>query len=221
VTRRNFIFTAATAAAAGRSSPPARVLVPIHRVMDSRARCSPEQLHHFWSSIWPETVRNFSGGGIGLQTTDGPGEVRRSPADNPIFVGLRRGAINLVLTGHIPMKWDNGRALAGVTTIHDGYHVCLVALQYAHGNQIPFLSVNTCVHELLHALLQDVFVRRPAWYQTDGREFRIDCYATGLWLFHNGAAIRQSAQTYLDRLRAADAARVGMLDGGQFGHTVK
>ena len=130
--------------------------------MDSRARCTPEQLHHFWSDIWPEAVRNFSGGGIGLQTTDGPGEVRRSPGDRPIFVGLRRGVINLVLTDHIPMKWDNGRALAGVTTIQDGYHVCLIALRYAHGNQVPFLSVNTCVHELLHALLQDVFVRRPS-----------------------------------------------------------
>ena len=171
--------------------------------MDSRARCTPEQLHHFWSSIWPEAVRNFSQGGIGLQTTDGPGEIRRSPGDTPIFIGLRRGAINLVLTGYIPMKWDNGRALAGVTTIHDGYHVCLIALRYAHGDQAPFLSVNTCVHELLHALLQDVFVSRPKWYQTGGREFRIDWFATGLWLFHDGAAIRKSAQAYLGRLRSA------------------
>jgi hypothetical protein len=101
------------------------------------------------------------------------------------------------------MKWDNGRALAGVTTIHDGHHVCMLALRYAHGNQIPFLSVNTCVHELLHALLQDVFVSRPKWYQTGGREFRIDWFATGLWLFHDGAAIRKSAQAYLGRLRSA------------------
>ena len=206
MTRRHFIFTLA-AAGAGRSSPPARLLVPVHRVMDSRAQCPPEQLHHFWSSIWPEAVRNFSQGGIGLQTSDGPGEVRRSPGDKPIFIGLRRGAINLVLTGHIPMKWDNGRALAGVTTIYDDYHVCMVALRYAHGNQIPFLSVNTCVHELLHALLQDVFVSRPSWFQTGGREFRIDCYATGLWLFHEGATIRKSAQAYLGRLRSAMAAR--------------
>jgi hypothetical protein len=171
--------------------------------MDSGARCTPEQLHHFWSGIWPEAVRNFSQGGIGLQISDGPGGVRRSPGDRPFFVGLRRGAINLVLTDHIPMKWDSGRALAGVTTIHDGYHVCLIALQYAHGDQVPFLSVNTCVHELLHALLQDVFVTRPTWYQSGEREFRTDWYATGLWLFHDGAAIRQSAQAYLRRLRAA------------------
>jgi hypothetical protein len=104
------------------------------------------------------------------------------------------------------MKWDNGRALAGITTIQGGYHVCLIALQYAHGNQVPYLSVNTCVHELLHALMQDVFVRRPTWYQTGGREFRIDSYATGLWLFHDGAAIRKSAQAYLDRLRSSVAA---------------
>lgn len=199
MTRRHFIGT--LAAVPSRSNPPARLLVPVHRVMDSRAQCTPEQLHHFWWSIWPEAVRNFSQGGIGLQTSDGPGEVRRSPGDKPIFIGLRRGAINLVLTGHIPMKWDAGRALAGVTTIHDGYHVCLIALRYAHGDQVPLLSVNTCVHELLHALLQDVFVSRPKWYQTGGREFRIDWHATGLWLFHEGAAVRQSAQAYLRRLR--------------------
>ena len=204
MTRRQFIWTAA--AATGGSGGPARLLVPVHRVMDSRARCSPEQLRHFWYTVWPEAARDFSHGGMQLQTSDGPGEVRRSPGDQPIFVGLRRGVVNLVLTDHIPMKWDNGRALAGITTIQGGYHVCLIALQYAHGNQVPFLSVNTCVHELLHALMQDVFVRRPTWYQTGGREFRIDWYATGLWLFHDGAAIRKSAQAYLGRLRSAAVA---------------
>jgi hypothetical protein len=198
MTRRHFIGT--FAAAATPSTAPAQLVVPVHRVMDSRAQSSPEQLHHFWSVIWPEAARNFGRGGIRLQTTDGPGEVKRSPGDQPIFVGLRPHVINLVLTGYIPMKWDNGRALAGVTTIHDGYHVCLIALRYAHGDQVPFLSVNTCVHELLHVLLQDVFVHRPTWYQTGSREFRIDWYATQLLLFHNGADIRQSAQSYLKRL---------------------
>jgi hypothetical protein len=128
---------------------------------------------------------------------------RRTAADKPFFIGLRRGAINLVLTGHIPLYWDAGRALPGVTTIYDGYHVCMLALPYAHGNRLPFLSVNTCVHELLHALLQDVLVPNPKWFQSGAREFRVDWYATRLWLFHDGAAIRKSAQQYLYRLRAA------------------
>jgi hypothetical protein len=199
VTRRQFIWTAAGAPI--RSGAPARLPVPIHRVVDARAQCPPEQLRHFWSSIWPEAVGDFSRGGIELQVGDGPGEVRRSPGDKPIFIGLRRGIINLVLTDHLPLYWDNGRALAGVTALWDGYPVCLIALRYAHGNQMPFLSVNTCVHELLHALLQDIFVSRPKWYQSGGREFRIDWHATCLWLFHDGAAIRESAQVCLDRLR--------------------
>jgi hypothetical protein len=203
VTRRQFIWTASGATGSG---APARLLVPVHRIMDSRARCSPGQLRHFWWTVWPEAARDFSHGGIQLQASDGLGEVRRSPGDQPIFVGLRHGVVNLVLTDHIPMKWDNGRALAGITTIQGGYHVCLIALQYAHGNQAPFLSVNTCVHELLHALMQDVFVRRPTWYQSGGREVRIDWYATGLWLFHDGAAIRKSAQAYLNRLRSTAVA---------------
>ena len=203
-TRRHFMLAAATAAS--RPKEHARLMVPVHRVMNSRAQCTPEQFHDFWWHIWPEAVRDFSGGGIQLQTSDAVGEVRRSPGDRPIFTGLRRDCINLILTDYIPMKWNPGAASAGVTTIYDGYHLCLLALRYAHGNQVPFLSVNTCVHELLHALLQDVFVRRPTWYQSGGREFRIDWYATRLWLFHDGAAIRQSAQTYLARLRSADTA---------------
>lgn len=203
MTRRDFIGTAA--AATIRSSAPARLVVPVHRVTDARAQCSPEQFHRFWSSIWPEAAGDFGRGGIELQTSDGPGEVRRSPGDRPIFIGLRRGVINLVLTGHLPLYWDNDRALAGVTTFWEGYPVCMIALRYAHGNQIPFLSVNTCVHELLHALLQDIFVSRPKWYQSGGREFRIDWYATRLWLFGDGAAIRESAQACLGRLRSAVA----------------
>src|SRR4051812_39474609 len=98
------------------------------------------------------------------------------------------------------MYWDNGRSLSGVTTVYQGYHLCVIALSYAHGHQIPLVSVNTCVHKLLHALLQDIFVYRPKWYQSAGRELRIDSHATGLWLFHEGAAIRRSAQAYIDRL---------------------
>lgn len=201
MTRRDFIGIAAAAAYGSAAST--QLLVPVHRVVDARAERPPDELQHFWWSIWPEAVRVFGHGRIGFQTTDGPGEVRLSPGDRPIFVGLRRGVVNLVLTTHIPMYWDKGRELAGVTTIHDGYHVCLIALRYAHGNRVPFLSVNTCVHELLHALLQDIFVARPSWYASGGREARTDWYATGLWLFRDGAAIRKSAQAYLARLRSA------------------
>ncbi len=176
--------------------------MPVHRVTDADAKYAPGQLHQFWTKIWPEAVRDFGRGGIDLQTTDTTGEVRRSPGDRPVFIGLRRGVLNLVVTDHVPLMWDKSRALAGATAIYDGYHVCVVAVRYAHGDQIPFLAVNTCVHEMLHALLGDVFVNRPSSFQSGSRELRIDSYATGLWLFHDGAAIRKSAQSYLARLRA-------------------
>ena len=145
----------------------------------------------------------FRPGGVELQTTDGPGEVGHTAADRPLFTGLRRGALNLVLTDSLPLYWDNARSLAGVTTLDRGYHLCLIALRYAHGDRVPFLSVNTCVHEILHALLLDIFLTRPSAYQAAEREYRIDWYATRLWLLHDGAAVRRSAQAYLDRLRAA------------------
>lgn len=192
------------ALAAARPAASARLVVPIHRILDGRARNPPDRVHRFWPNLWNEAAQDFRQGGIDFDISDGPGEVRRSPADNPVFVGLRRGAINLVVTDVIPMYWDKGRALAGVSTIHEGYHLCMIALRYARGNQVAFLSVNTCLHEILHVLLQDIFLKRPRWYQSSGREIRVDYYATRLWVFHDGDEVRKSGEVYLRRLRAAN-----------------
>ena len=87
LTRRHFIWAAS--AATGGSSGKSRLLVPVHRVMDSRARCTPEQMHYFWSTVWPEAVRNFSGGGIGLRNHRRP---RRGAAISRRLADLRRAA---------------------------------------------------------------------------------------------------------------------------------
>lgn len=196
-----------TAAATALGSGADRTMIlPIHRVIDARAKVPAERIRRFWSTIWPEAYRVFSQSGIQLQTDDARGEVKRSPGDRPILVGLRRGALNLVLTDHIPMYWERGRALAGVSTVYQGYHICMIAMLYAHGNQAPYFSTNTCVHELLHALLGDILVTHPKWYQVADRETRVDWYATRLWLFHDGEAVRRSARTYLERLNSTVAA---------------
>jgi hypothetical protein len=196
MTRRDFVRISTAAA-----SPPATpLIVPIRRVMDKRAQCTPPQFQRFWQHIWPEAVRDFGRGGILLQTTDAAGEISHTAAGRPVFAGVEHGVLNLVLTDRIPMFWDNGRALAGVTTIVDRYTLCIIAIREAHGDQIPFLAVNTCVHELLHALMQDIFVSRPKWYQAQEREQRIDWYATRMWLFHDGREVRRSARTYLERI---------------------
>jgi hypothetical protein len=203
MTRREFV---STAAAAVLSNPSASLTIPVHRVMDSRSRCTLQQVSHFSSSIWPEAVRDFQRCGIEFQVSQVTGEVRRSPGGRPVFIGLEHRAINLVITDHILQNWDQGKGVTGVSTRYDGYDISMVALDYAHGHQIPFLAVNTCVHELLHVLLLDIFDLHPKGLAGYEREFRIDWYATRLWLFRDGAAIRKSAQVYLDRLRStADA----------------
>src|SRR5947209_8761959 len=138
MTRRAFVSSAVFSTAipkAAASVGHAPLIVPIHRVLDTRAACAPEQLRRFWSSIWPEAVRDFNRCGIQFQTTEATGEIKRSAADRPIFLGLERAAINLILTDYIPMYWDRGRGLAGVTTRYEGYHVCVIALSHAHGHQ--------------------------------------------------------------------------------------
>jgi hypothetical protein len=199
VTRRAFISVAV-----GAEAKP-RLVVPVRRVINAWAKSTPESLRKFRSSIWPETVRDFARCGIELKGEEVKGEIGRSPGGNPVFAGLERGVINVVVTDYIPMNWDNGRGLPGLTTIFEGYHLCLVALGYAHGHQIPFLSINTCVHELLHALLHDIFHSPPTRFKASRREFEIDWLATRLWLFGEGTVIRESAQRYVRRLRSREA----------------
>lgn len=136
-----------------------------------------------------------------LQCEDASGEIRRSASGRPLLLGLKRGVINLVVTDHVPMEWDNGRALAGVTKLHEGYCLCVVAVRYAHGHHVPFFSTNTCVHEMLHVLLQDIFLKQPGTIQVGEHETRIDWYATRMWLFRDGGAVRESAAISLKRLR--------------------
>ena len=98
------------------------------------------------------------------------------------------------------MIWDHGLALGGVTTRYRGHHLCMVSVNWAHGHQLPLLSVNTVVHELLHALLHDIFENRPRGMMGHAREFRVDAYATRMWLFSDGAAVRETARAYRKRL---------------------
>ena len=99
------------------------------------------------------------------------------------------------------MMWDQGRGLAGVTTVVEGHHVSVIALRYAHGHQIPYVSVNTCVHEILHAVLGDVYAPRKNPAEDAAREFRVDWFATRLWLFREGAALHRAAELYVERLQ--------------------
>lgn len=183
------------------ASPASTVALPVTQVLDSGAKYTPGQLHYFSSRVWSETVRDFARCGIRLQTGFKKGEVRRTASGRPFFNGLRPGTINLVLTNHIPMHWDMGRGVTGVATRYEGYELCVVALDSAHCHQIPLLSVNTCIHELLHVLLDDTSGSRPKGWEGEARELRIDWLATRLWLFHDGAVIRRASEAYVRRRR--------------------
>jgi hypothetical protein len=190
MTRREF-FSIAWAAVVARNARP-ELTIPIHVVMDVKARLRPEQLLPFWSRIWPEAVRDFARCGMRLETNVQTGEVGRPPGREPVISGLSRDAINMVITDQIPAEWDNGRALCGVATHYRGHRLCVIAVSRAHGNEIPLIAVNTCVHELLHVLLGDIFERRPTGLAAAVREFRIDWYATRMWLLHDGDAVRKA-----------------------------
>jgi hypothetical protein len=202
MTRREFFLVTPAAGVVPKASQ-APLRVPVRHVLDVRLNSRREQIRSYWSRIWPEAVRNFGWCGIRLENSVTAGEIQRPAFREPVVTGLDRGAVNIALTDRIPPEWDNGRDLSGVTLRYRGYDLCMIALDQAHCHEVPLLSVNTCVHELLHALLRDIAERRPKGLAGEAREVRIDWYATRLWLFHDGAAIRQAAVAYVERLRVA------------------
>jgi hypothetical protein len=193
MTRRTLL--ALLAAAARAADGP--VVLPVRVLRDSRARFAPGEFEKFTDAIWPEAVRDFARAGIRLDPVWASGEMGRAPSDRPIFKGLAAGVLNVVLTSEIPLAWDRARRPRAVTTQYDGHHLCLIAVPRAHGHQVPFLSVNTVVHEFLHVLLGDIYERRPDGWEGEHRELRVDWFATRLWLFGDGAEIQRRAAAYI------------------------
>jgi hypothetical protein len=196
MTRRAFLSASILAAA-----QPSPIHVPVRIISNRHAHCDPERLRIFWWRIWPDALRMFASGGIRIDFTHQEGEVQHYPGGRPLIKGLAPGVVNIVVTDSIPLLWDGGRGLAGITTQYDGYHLSMISVAHAHGNAVPFISVNTVVHELLHVLLMDVYQRNGSSLSSAGRELRIDVVGTRLWLFHDGAEIRRSAAVYLERLK--------------------
>ena len=198
LTRRALLALPLTAAAATRTWRPP-LIVPVHIVLDGSAQWG-NMLARFWQQLWPQTVRDFARCDIRLAATVKTGDIWRPPNREPAVIGLDFGVINLVVTDRIPIEWDNGRLLSGITTLYRGHLLSMVGLNRAHVHQIPFLSVNTCVHELLHVLLQDIFESRPDGLWGEAREYRVDWFATRMWLFHDGEAVRRSTESCLARM---------------------
>jgi hypothetical protein len=205
LTRRRFLAAAALPLFA---AAPSALSIPVHHVVDGRRRWSRRQLDWYWRRLWPQAAADLAKCGIRIESSRAMGEVWRPAERQPDIEGLIPGALNIVLTHSIPMFWDRGRAISGLTARYRGVHLCMIALNRAHLHEAPFLSVNTCLHELLHALLGDIFEERPAGFAGELRELRIDWYATRLWLLGDGRAIHDAAQRYLERLRPARAAQI-------------
>src|SRR5579863_6260564 len=119
MTRREFC----SIAVAGLVPPASRapVTVPVHVIQDGNAKLGPRQLRNFWTYVWPEACRDLARVGIRLDASPAVGEVLRPPGREPMVGGIERGVLNIILTGTIPLEWDQGRGLSGVTTLYRGF----------------------------------------------------------------------------------------------------
>ncbi|MCC7234286.1 MAG: hypothetical protein IT163_03230 [Bryobacterales bacterium] len=176
-------------------------VLPVHQVLDRKAGHERPHERAYWGRIWPQAAGDLAHCGVRMVMTYSEGEVERPPSRTPVIHGLARGRLNLVVTDRIPVEWDGGRGLAGVTTLYRGFHLCMVSVARAHAHWIPFVAVNTCTHEMLHALLLDIFENRPPGFWGQARELRVDAVATRLWLLKDGSAVRGPAREYVKRLR--------------------
>lgn len=194
MTRRGLLFHLA------RAEP--TLIVPVRRILDASARIPPAALRRFDESVWQQAIDTFASCDIFVRTVPKAGDIWRPPFREPVISGLERGAVNVVITDRIPMQWDQGRGLAGVTALYRGFHLAMVSVAHATRNMVPFVTVNTCVHELLHVLTADIFEQRPRGVPGQSREARIDALATRMWLFRDGSGVRSDARRYLARLRS-------------------
>ena len=174
--------------------------VPVLRVLNRHMECSATEVRQFAAKVWDEAARTFRSCGVCLRTIDRQGEIHYYPSGLPRFSSLERGMLNVVLTDRIPLVWDNGRSLAGVATVHEGYHVSVIAMKRAYPNRVPVIAVNTVVHEMLHVFCGDIFQRRTSLIHEYHREALVDWLATRLWLLERGTDIRRSAEMYVLRL---------------------
>jgi hypothetical protein len=177
------------------------VEVPVLCLTNALAGTKPEAVRAFRAGVWDEAVRTFADCGVRLRITERAGEILKYPSSRPRFIGLERGQVNVVLTDTIPLEWDNGRQVAGGSTVYEGYVVCVIAMQYAHRFRVPLLAVNTVVHELLHVLLGDVFAERGGRWRRYTREGEVDWEATRMWLGGDAAEVRRAARAHLLRMQ--------------------
>lgn len=177
------------------------VEVPVLCLTNALARTKPEAVRAFRAGVWDEAVRTFADCGVHLRVTMRTGELLKYPSSRPRFIGLERGQVNVVLTDTIPLAWDNGRQVAGGSTVYEGYVVCVIAMKLARGFSVPLLAMNTVVHELLHVFLGDVFEPRGGRLRRYGREGRVDWEATRMWLGADAMAIREAARAHLLRMQ--------------------
>lgn len=204
MTRRRFLLAAAASALPLRAGA-VPVVLPVHHMLDRKAQCRAGDVRHFWDRIWPQAAGDIERCGMRIQLTSADGEVERPPSRTPVIHGLRPGCLNMVLTHRVPIQWDQGRGLAGVTTLYRGYHMIMIAIARAHGHRIPFVATNTCTHEMLHALLLDMFENRPPGWRGQARETRIDAVATRLWFRLGDGDVGMSAREYVRRLGHANS----------------
>jgi len=181
---------------------PAAVEAPVLLMTDANSGLTTDELRRFRATVWAEAVRIFHASGVVLRAIERKGEILKYPSGRPRFIGLERKMLNVVLAATVPLEWDNGRALSGVTAIYEGYHISVIAVRNAHANRFPLLAVNTAVHELLHAFRGDIFLRRTGFLGGEDREAAVDWQATGLWLFGKSSGLQESARTYVQRLTA-------------------
>ncbi len=138
LTRRQLLGAmAAGGALTGRAGD---LVVPVHQIFDGSTKWNQERLSWFRSRLWPEAEGDLKKCGIRLQVTSATGDVERPAWREPVVKGLQRGVINFVITGRIPILWDRGRGLSGVSSLYRGHHMCMIALIRANMHQAPFIS---------------------------------------------------------------------------------
>jgi hypothetical protein len=155
-------------------SQKASINLPIVVHIDRRgSQIRTTHVRWFWECLLREAEHDLIHAGVRITSTVGQGWIERGDID-AFFHGVQPEAINVYVTHWIPLCWDLGRGLCGLSGLAGATEVIVVSAENAHRHIVPYLATNTLAHEIGHVLRGDLRLRNPGGWEEQQRELSLD-----------------------------------------------
>jgi hypothetical protein len=138
-----------------------------------------EDVDWFRNCLLPEALLDLTKAGVAPIVRWGGGWIERKEAD-ALFHGVVPKAVNVFVTPWVPLCWDKGMGLCGLSGIAAGTDTVIVSTANAHRHLVPYLATNTLLHEFGHVLRGDLHRKNTNGWGEQMDELAVDRTVTHL-----------------------------------------